>query len=121
MAESMSEPASLREDRRVRATGVSSAKMTMAGSEVTIISARMLASVPFNTLTGVIVTRRIAAVRPYSGPPATLGSTATAGARLVVWCRACGHRVEPGDRLRADGDTAVRAAGEKLIRSQIDF
>jgi hypothetical protein len=29
------------------------------------------------------------------GPPATLGSTAAAVARLIVWCRACGHQVEP--------------------------
>jgi len=29
------------------------------------------------------------------GPPATLGSTAVAGARIVVWCRACQHQVEP--------------------------
>jgi len=31
----------------------------------------------------------------YSGPPATLGSTAGAGARIVVWCRSCHHQVEP--------------------------
>jgi RNase P subunit RPR2 len=28
-------------------------------------------------------------------PPATLGSTAAAGARIIVWCRACGHQSEP--------------------------
>ena len=28
------------------------------------------------------------------GPPATLGSTATVGARMIVWCRAYGHQVE---------------------------
>src|SRR6516162_7082696 len=73
----------------------------------------------------------------YTGPPATLGNTAAAGARLLVWCRACRHRVEPiqqqwlsvtaptppfalaqevdllalrraGDRLRADGRAGVR-------------
>ena len=31
----------------------------------------------------------------YRGPPATLGSSAAAGVRFVVWCAACGHRVEP--------------------------
>jgi hypothetical protein len=34
-------------------------------------------------------------VKPYRGPPATLGSTAAAGATIVVWCKACGHQVEP--------------------------
>jgi hypothetical protein len=28
-------------------------------------------------------------VNRYTGPPATLGSTAAAGMRLVVWCRDC--------------------------------
>jgi hypothetical protein len=28
-------------------------------------------------------------------PPMTLGNAATARVRLIVWCRACGHRVEP--------------------------
>ena len=31
----------------------------------------------------------------YTGPPATLGSTAAAHARLIVWCRDCRHQVEP--------------------------
>jgi hypothetical protein len=34
-------------------------------------------------------------VNHYSGPPATLGSTAAAQARLIVWCRDCRHQVEP--------------------------
>jgi hypothetical protein len=29
------------------------------------------------------------------GPPATLGSSAAAGVRLIVWCKACQHQVEP--------------------------
>jgi RNase P subunit RPR2 len=29
------------------------------------------------------------------GAQATLGSSAAAGVRLVVWCRDCGHQVEP--------------------------
>jgi hypothetical protein len=33
--------------------------------------------------------------RAYSGPPATLGSTAAAQARIVVRCRDCRHQVEP--------------------------
>jgi hypothetical protein len=34
-------------------------------------------------------------MKPYRGPPATLGSTAAAGLRLVVWCKDCRHQVEP--------------------------
>jgi hypothetical protein len=30
----------------------------------------------------------------YSGPPATLGSTLAANARVVVMCRRCGHEDE---------------------------
>jgi hypothetical protein len=29
------------------------------------------------------------------GPPMTLGVAAAAHVRLIVWCRDCGHRVEP--------------------------
>jgi hypothetical protein len=29
------------------------------------------------------------------GPPMTLGNAAAAHVRLIVWCKACGHRVEP--------------------------
>jgi hypothetical protein len=29
------------------------------------------------------------------GPPMTLGNAAAAYVRLIVWCKACGHRVEP--------------------------
>ena len=28
-------------------------------------------------------------------PPMTLGHAAAAHVRLIVWCKACGHRVEP--------------------------
>ena len=34
-------------------------------------------------------------MKPYRGPPATLGSTAAAQARVIVWCRECRHRIEP--------------------------
>jgi hypothetical protein len=33
--------------------------------------------------------------RTTAGPPATLGSTARAHLRLIVWCRDCQHQVEP--------------------------
>jgi hypothetical protein len=29
------------------------------------------------------------------GPLATLGSSAAAGVRFIVWCKACGHQIEP--------------------------
>jgi hypothetical protein len=65
----------------------------------------------------------------YSGPPATLGSTARAGARIVVWCRACGHRVEPDPAAMAErygADTSVHEWGKRLICSrcggrEVDF
>jgi hypothetical protein len=63
------------------------------------------------------------------GPPATLGSTAVAGARIVVWCRACQHQVEPDPAAlaaRYGPDTAVRDWHKRLICSrcggrEVDF
>ena len=34
-------------------------------------------------------------MKSYRGPPMTLGSAAAAHVRLMVWCKACGHRSEP--------------------------
>jgi len=34
-------------------------------------------------------------MKPYRGPPMTLGSAAAAHLRLLVCCKACGHRSEP--------------------------
>ena len=34
-------------------------------------------------------------VKPHAGPPMTLESAALAHVRLLVWCKACGHRSEP--------------------------
>src|SRR5215472_3562514 len=34
-------------------------------------------------------------MKPYRGPPMTLGNAATARVRFIVWCRDCGHQVEP--------------------------
>jgi hypothetical protein len=31
----------------------------------------------------------------YPGPPMTLGNAAAARVRLIVWCEACQHQVEP--------------------------
>jgi hypothetical protein len=46
-----------------------------------------------------------ATMKPYRGPPATLGSTAVAQVCLIVWCKACQHRVEHDPAEIAD-DTA---------------
>ena len=34
-------------------------------------------------------------MKPYRGPPMTLGNAAAARVRLIVWCRHCGRQVEP--------------------------
>ena len=34
-------------------------------------------------------------MKPYSGPPMTLGNAAEAKVRLVVWCKSCGYQAEP--------------------------
>jgi len=48
----------------------------------------------------------------YPDPPATLGSTAAASARIVVWCRACNYQVEPDPTEQAQrygAETSVHA------------
>jgi adenine-specific DNA methylase len=60
-------------------------------------------------------------VNRYTGPPATLGSTAAAQARLIVWCRDCRHEVEPDPAEmveRYGADLAVRAWVKRLKCSQ---
>jgi hypothetical protein len=34
-------------------------------------------------------------VKSEIGSPMTLGTAAAARVRLIVWCRECGHQVEP--------------------------
>jgi hypothetical protein len=68
-------------------------------------------------------------MKTYQGRPATLGSTARAGVRLVVWCRACSHQVEPDPgelAARYGADTPVLAWQKRLVCSKcggraIDF
>jgi rubredoxin len=68
-------------------------------------------------------------VKPYRGPPATLGSTAAAGATIVVWCKACGHQVEPDPgelAARYGPETSVLDWHKRLVcsrcgRREIDF
>jgi hypothetical protein len=54
-------------------------------------------------------------------PPMTLGNAARAGVRLIVWCRACGHRVEPDAADMAErygADTSVPEWRERLVCSR---
>jgi len=68
-------------------------------------------------------------MKAYTGPLATLGSTAAARARLIVWCRDCSHRLEPDlaeQALRWGAELSVRAWVGRLKCSQcggkqIDF
>jgi hypothetical protein len=64
-----------------------------------------------------------------SGPPMTLGNAANARVRLIVWCKACGHQVEPNpvDMVaRCGKDTPVLDWRERLVcsgcgRRQVDM
>jgi hypothetical protein len=60
-------------------------------------------------------------MKAYRGPPATLGSTAAAEARLIVWCNACRHRTEPDVAAMAakyGAATPVRDWVGRLVCSQ---
>jgi hypothetical protein len=47
-------------------------------------------------MTAFAASRRVVhPMKAYTGPPATLGSTAKAYVRLIVWCDACKHQVDP--------------------------
>jgi hypothetical protein len=71
----------------------------------------------------------VGAMKPYTGPSATLGSSAAAQVRLIVWCRDCRHKVEldPAEQVaRYGADLPVRDWGRRLVCSQcgsrsIDF
>ena len=55
------------------------------------------------------------------GPPMTLGNAAAARVRLIVWCEACGHRVEPVAAEMAErcgAGTAVPDWRERLVCSR---
>lgn len=41
-------------------------------------------------------------MKSIPGPPATLGSSAAAHVRLIVWCRECRHQVEPDAAEQAE-------------------
>jgi hypothetical protein len=51
----------------------------------------------------------------------TLGSTAAARARIVIWCRDCGHQVEPHPAemaARYGAETPVLDCREKFVSSR---
>jgi hypothetical protein len=48
----------------------------------------------------------------------TLGNTAKAGVRLIVWCKKCNHQVEPDPAEQAERygtETAVPEWRERLV------
>jgi len=54
------------------------------------------------------------------GPPMTLGNAAAARVRLIVWCKACGQRAEPGAAEMAErygADMAVPEWRDRLVCS----
>jgi hypothetical protein len=54
-------------------------------------------------------------------PPMTLGNAAGARVRLIVWCKACGHEVEPdaGEMAqRCGAKTAVPEWRKRLVCSR---
>ena len=55
------------------------------------------------------------------GPPMTLGSAAAAQVRLIVWCKECGHQVEPDPvemAARYGAATPVLDWRDRLVCSQ---
>ena len=55
------------------------------------------------------------------GPPMTLGNAAAARVRLIVWCKACGHRAErdPAEiAQRCGAETVVLEWRDRLVCSQ---
>ena len=60
-------------------------------------------------------------MKPYRGPPMRLGVAAAAGVRLIVWCKECGHQVEPGPAemaTRYGAETSVLDWRERLVCSR---
>jgi hypothetical protein len=64
-----------------------------------------------------------------SGPPMTLGNAARARVRLIVWCKACQHQVEPDPTEMAErygAETTVIDLHARLVCSgrgsrEVDF
>jgi hypothetical protein len=61
------------------------------------------------------------ALKSESGPPMTLGNAAAAKVRLIVWCKACQHQVEPDPTEMAErygAETTVPDWRERLVCSR---
>jgi hypothetical protein len=59
-------------------------------------------------------------MKPYRGPPMTLGNAAAAHVRLIVWCKRCHHQVEPDpveQAQRYGAELAVPKWREPLVCS----
>jgi hypothetical protein len=57
------------------------------------------------------------------GPPMTLGTAANAKVRLIVWCKTCGHQVEPDPAemvARYGADTPVPDWRDRLVCSRCE-
>jgi hypothetical protein len=62
------------------------------------------------------------ALKSEPGRPATLGSSAAAGVRLIVWCRDCGHQVEadPAEQAQRYGaEMTVPEWRDRLVCSKM--
>jgi hypothetical protein len=60
-------------------------------------------------------------MKSYPGPSMTLGNAAAAQVRLIVWCKDCGHQVEPDPAEQAQrygAGTAVLDWRERLVCSR---
>ena len=60
-------------------------------------------------------------MKPYRGPPMTLGSAAAAKLRLMVWCKACGYPSEPDPAGQArwyGPETPMPDWGKRLVCSK---
>jgi len=60
-------------------------------------------------------------VKSEPGPSMTLGAAAAAQVRLIVWCKACQHQVEPDPAemaARYGADTSVLDWRERLVCSR---
>jgi rubredoxin len=60
-------------------------------------------------------------MKPYRGPPMTLGNAAAAHVRFQVWCKGCGYRAEPdaGEQARSYGaETTVPDWHARLVCSK---
>jgi hypothetical protein len=60
-------------------------------------------------------------MKAYTRLPATLGSTAKAYVRLIVWCKACRHQTEPDVAALAEkygAETTVPDLVGRLVCSE---